>query len=205
MNSRIVSVLCAAASLFALSACESGSVKQTLGLTRNSPDEFRVLPRPSLAVPPQFGLRPPGVASEEGNGAGEMPTSKQAESLVLGTSGKNGDTFTMETTKGKKPAAATKSGGSSAESQFLQNAGATKADPNVRATLTEEKAAIEEPEEEKSWWNVWPDEKKEPIVQPSKETERLQKNKAENKPVTEGETPELKTKDRGVIGKILGD
>src|SRR5689334_7871027 len=41
----------------ALGGC--GGVRQTLGLVRNSPDEFAVVAKPPLTLPPDFGLRPP--------------------------------------------------------------------------------------------------------------------------------------------------
>lgn len=42
----------------ALSACSS-STKQALGLERTPPDEFAVVSRAPLSVPPEFSLRPP--------------------------------------------------------------------------------------------------------------------------------------------------
>jgi hypothetical protein len=214
LSLRHIALSCAVSSLALLSACESGAVKETLGLSRNAPDEFRVLPRPALSVPPQFGLRPPALPGEE-NAVGEISPSKQAEALVLGPD-KNakGDTFKLKpgsTETAVQPVTVSsdtkRKGQTGAEAQFLENAGAAKADPSVRTSLIQEKIAVEEPEEEKSWWNIMPSssDKKEPIVQPGKEAERIQQNKAENKPITEGETPASKPKDRGVLGSILGD
>ena len=47
----------AALLLPALAACSD--VKDTVGLGRNSPDEFTVVENPPLAMPPDFTLRPP--------------------------------------------------------------------------------------------------------------------------------------------------
>ena len=207
-----LSLLCAV-SCVALSACSSGSVKNTLGLTRNSPDEFRVLPRPALSVPPQFALRPPAAPGEE-TGTGEASPRKQAESLVMGSGdSKNakGDNFKLKSGAVDTTATASKPGAlkgkTTAETQFLQNAGVSAADPKVRTALTEEKMQGDQPVEEKSWWDIFPDttEKKEPIVQPSKEVERIQKNKEDNKPVNDGESPSIKPKSPSVLGTIFGD
>ena len=199
-------------SLTLLTACGGSTVKETLGLSRNSPDEFRVLPRPALSVPPQFGLRPPAMPGEV-VANGEIPASKQAEALVMGTpvATTQSETFKLNDggTSAAQPAVLDSGpkGKTSAETQFLQNAGAAQADPSVRSALMQEASAVQPQEEEKSsWWNIMPSSQpKEPIVQPGKEVERIEQNKAENKPITEGETPEAKPRDRGVLGKILGD
>ena len=44
-----------------LSSCDQG-FKQKLGLQKMAPDEFQVVSHPSLVVPPEFGLLPPGGA-----------------------------------------------------------------------------------------------------------------------------------------------
>ncbi len=55
---RGVRVAVAAAVLVGLAGCSTGT-RQTLGLTRNSPDEFAVVAKAPLILPPDFGLRPP--------------------------------------------------------------------------------------------------------------------------------------------------
>ena len=215
---RLLPFLCAASCLALLGACSSGTVKNTLGLTRSSPDEFRVLPRPALSVPPQFALRPPAAPGED-VGSAEVAPSKQAQALVMGEdkpANAKGETFKLKPGSAdtavqpvtvSPSATETVKGKTSAETQFLQNAGAAQADPKVRNVLTEEKLQVEQPAEESPWWDIFPDstEKKEPIVQPSKEAERIKQNKDGNKPVTEGETPSIKPKDRGVLSTIFGD
>ena len=51
------SLLVLAVTAVALSAC--GSVREDLGLGRSPPDEFAVIDRPPLSMPPDFSLRPP--------------------------------------------------------------------------------------------------------------------------------------------------
>lgn len=200
----------AAACLAALSACSSGSVKDTLGLNRAAPDEFRVVSRPPLSVPPQFSLRPPAAPGEA---AGAVLADKKAEALVLGTGSGSGNTFMLQ------PGAAdtavvpvtagsiTHSKKETPESNFLQQAGVTGAHPNIRQVLEQDRATATQPvEEEESWWktlSVLPS-KKDPTVDAKKEAERIRQNKDEDKPITEGETPEVKGRDTGVLGRILG-
>jgi len=177
-----------ALSLLALTGCQAGTVKDTLGLSRSAPDEFRVVSRPPLSVPPDFTLRPPSASDVSPN----QPTaSEQAKSQLRGASAKP---------------AAKKAASSSAESQFLKRAGAANADAGVRDKLVEEKIAVQD-EEGGSWWDSLGSEpeKKEPMVNAKEESKRIQKNEAEGKPVTEGKTPEIKPRDRGILGDILGD
>lgn len=199
----------AAASMLALCACSSGSVKETLGLNRAAPDEFRVVSRPPLSVPPQFGLRPPSSGEV---GINQIPADKKAQSLISGESadGAAADTAVQpvkSSTLSKKKKTSASAATTSADSQFLRNAGADKADPKVRDELVEEKISAQEKKENSSWWNIMstgPD-KKDPTVDARKESERLRKNSDEGKPVNEGTTPEVKPADHGILGSILGD
>jgi hypothetical protein len=185
--------------VLALSACGSNTVKETLGLSRGTPDEFRVVSRPPLSVPPEFSLRPPGAGSE----APGQQSDVQARSMVLGASNAKAADAKPVVLRGKaaKPAAK-----SSAEDAFLRNAGAAAADPNVRNELVEEKYVKQQEEEDAPWWDVWSKvpTKKEPIVKAGAEANRIQKNEEEGKPVTEGATPETNGKDTGVLGRIFG-
>ena len=176
---------------FALSACTSNTVKDTLGLNRSAPDEYRVVSRPPLTVPPQFTLRPPANSDVDVN----QPTaSEKAKSMVL--EGNGNDTKKAGKVKGT----------TSAESQFLKNAGADSADPKVRDALVEEHYIKQEKREDSPWWDIFSgsNEKKDPLVDAKKETDRIEKNQSEGQPVTTGDTPEVKAKDKGVLGKLLG-
>lgn len=191
-----------AISLLLLCACSGGTVKDTLGLSRAAPDEFRVVSRPPLSVPPQFSLQPPSATT---TAPGQLTPEEQAKSLVLGT-----DPGALRTDTSVAPVTVSKAGKlpakTSAESTFLKNAGADQADPNVRNELVEEKFVKQQEDEDASWWDVTsklPD-KKEPIVKAKDEAERIQKNEDEGKPVTEGETPETMGRDTGVLGRIFG-
>lgn len=91
-------------------------VRQTLGLERSSPDEFRVLAQPPLTVPPDFNLRPPMPG-------GERPTASAAEDRArTATFGRNRQTIDTE---GRSPG----------EVALLTAAGADRADPEVRDAI----------------------------------------------------------------------
>ncbi len=218
-----------ACSLFALSACGGASgIKESLGIGSRAPDEFRVVSRPPLSVPPQFNLRPP---SSEAQSPILVPADKQAHSIITGTpvQGVQGDSDSgydhsvdtavvpVESTtidsatpaKNKKTAAnsaAASKTSSGSDSAFLSKIGANKADPKVRSELVEQKIQAQEKKEEAGWWGSLTStaEKKDTQVNAKEEAKRIKDNKAENKPVTEGQTPEVKDKDHGLIGNIFG-
>ena len=180
------SIFLATCSLLALTACGGGSVKETLGIGHKAPDEFRVVARPPLSMPPQFNLRPPSANAESPT---MIPADKQAKSIITGSE---------ETISDEKS--------STGESQFMKNIGADKADPKVRDELTQQRLAAQEKKEEGSWWGgvTSVTEKKDTLVDAKKEAQRIKTNKDTNKPVNEGKTPEVKDKDHGVLGNIFG-
>ncbi len=197
----------ASAASLLLSACGGSDVKETLGLERKAPDEFRVVSRPPLSVPPEFNLRPPGDTQ---NAAPSVaPVHKQAESLLL--SDGEGNTYALPAptsdTAVVPVSVSTPSSADSAEMQFLKNAGADNADSTVRTTLEEEKISHQIQKEEEGWWDsvFSGSEAKDPTVDAKKEAERIQKNQDEGKPVNDGEIADTKGKDRGMWGRIFGD
>lgn len=202
---RLLIALCA----LPLVACSGNDVKHTLGLNRSGPDEFKVVSRPPLSVPPQFNLRPPATAGET---AAMTATDKQAKAQLLGKGEVNLDSTAADTAVTpvdvqslSKASKLQKTSG--AESQFLKNAGADQSDKNVREKLEEEKYAAQ-PQPEDSWWNnMFSSDKtgkKDPIVNARGESDRIKENQDEGKSITDGDTPEVKGRDTGLLGKIFG-
>lgn len=157
-----------------LSAC--GGVKESLGLNRKAPDEFAVVKRAPLAMPPDYALRPPRPGAPRPQ---EQATSQQARQAVFGG-------------EEPQPVSNAKTDG---ESLLLQKAGGNAADPNIRRKVDKETASLQDR-------NV-PVAKKllglggaefEPsatVVDQAAEAERLRENAEQGKPVTEGETPSI--------------
>jgi len=174
-----------------LAAC-SQSAAQTLGMSRKSPDEYMVLSRPPLSVPPDFTLRAPT----------DEPSLKKKEAsaneMVLGK------------TQGPPPPAGSVSEG---ESELLQKAGAKPEDKMVRTQLTQDelKAAKEEEEEKNQGFFSWlgglfkKDEPKpeEPVVDADKEKQRIENNLQQNKSPAEGTPATTTPKDAGLVDKVF--
>ncbi len=186
--------------LLLLAACDNSTVRETIGLSRRAPDEFRVVSRPPLSVPPEFNLRPPARPGETSGLGAEAPAYEQAKGLVLGTDGTpvklgSADTAVMPVTSGELE--------TGADAQFLANAGAERADGSIRDKLLDE-AAANSPEERSMLDKLRNTGNNEPQVNAAEEKERLEENEQAGKPVTEGETPMVKPKDTGTLGRIFG-
>ena len=118
-----------------LTGCGSGAdLKETLGLNREGPDEYRVVPRPPLSVPPEFNLRPPGQESSYVSG---KPAQDRAHDEVMGVTGAStpaavADTAVTPVTSGNLP--------TGPDAQFLANAGGNKIDPQIRQKILDDRS-----------------------------------------------------------------
>ncbi|NDF11877.1 MAG: DUF3035 domain-containing protein [Proteobacteria bacterium] len=188
--------------MLSLAACEGNSVRNTLGLKRNSPDEFMVISRPPLSMPPDFNLRPPG--SGPTNEAPQI--SQEAKKVILDPMS------TGSTTKAAKTKSASQDEASSKGVQvLLDKTGASSADPNIRSVLdSESKVYIPDAEEEedkgffKSLHDSLTPDKKDPLVDIDKEEERLIKNAQEGKPASEGDIPLKDNGKKSLLNDWLG-
>ena len=168
-------------------------VKETLGLTKQSPDEFKVVSRAPLSMPPDYNLRPPTPGSPRPQ---EGTPRDQAQQAVLGIPA---DAI-PPIGEGEAETAL-----SSGESALLQSAGATGVDPNIRQLVDTETA--EDAADSRTLADTlvfW----REPepygtVVDPAAEQKRLQENAATGQPITEGETPTVVRKKRGMLEGIF--
>jgi hypothetical protein len=113
-------ILFALASL-PLAGCDS--LDRAFGLEKVVPDEFQVVSRAPLAVPPDYALRPPrpGAAPTQ-----EVTATEQARQSIF----RAGDQQA-----GLPPGAEKRSSG---ENELLRAAGAGSAPPNIRETIARE-------------------------------------------------------------------
>ncbi len=195
MNTRIFILL----PLFVLAACDNGSVRDTLGLTRSAPDEFRVIARPPLSMPPEFNLRPPVSASETDALGAEASPRKDAQSLL-----ENGDTASINPANAAVQPVQTGALPDVADSQFLKNAHADDASPSIRTLLQQESPPPSQAPEKSIIEKLRDPKNNEPVVDAIGETQRLKSNKANGKPLNTGETPMESEKDRGPLRRLLG-
>ena len=183
-----------------VSACGEGSIGKRLGMERQVPDEFQVLSRPPLHIPPEFNLEPPGEG-EDGGGL-VAPASRQAEETVFGATDSsslgygNADTAVMPVTSSDAA--------SQTDQNFLNRAGATEADPDIRKTLREENGQTGYEEEKSILEELRETTKGEPTVDAKKEAERIKENLDEGKAINEGDVEIKEPKNRGILDKLDG-
>ena len=171
-------LLMVAALALGLSAC--GGFSESLGLNKQSPDEFRVVSRAPLTVPPDFQLRPP----EPGAPRPQVGTpSQQAERAVFRNS--QGVPVSQQ--------AASAANRTAGEQALLNAAGAQQADPNIRQIVNREtKQLNEESDYFVDRLVFWNDQVPAgTVVDPVAERRRLQENEALGQPATTGATPQI--------------
>ncbi|MGH6929605.1 MAG: DUF3035 domain-containing protein [Dongiaceae bacterium] len=185
----------------ALGGC-GNQVRQALGMTKRSPDEFQVVAHAPLTLPPDYNLRPPEPGAPRPQ---EGTTRDQAQTALYN----NGSDFSTDpSTGGSFSTDIGASGGtaqSTGEAALLQNAGATGLDSDIRAQIDAETAAQVERDQTLIerlvfWRNPEP---MGTVVDPVAETERLRENQALGKPVTEGETPIIIRRRQGLLEGIF--
>lgn len=133
MKTPVILAALALAAPVLMTGCSEA--RQSLGMERVAPDEFAVVRRAPLTVPPEFGLAPPrpGAARPQ-----EGTTRQQGAVAVFGADGQRvgglrGDP-TAERGSGEDR--------SSAENALLTAAGASKADPGIRDLVDRESGEL---------------------------------------------------------------
>jgi hypothetical protein len=143
-------------------------VKDELGLTRRSPDEFAVVRRAPLEMPPDLRYLPPpnpGAPRPQ-----EMSPSEIAKASLLG-----GDPAAKPQSMAATPGATLDSN----DASFLNQLGATGSDPNIRRTVDTE--AVEDADNNRSAIQKLMGKKGETegqVLNPMEENQRLQKQGA---------------------------
>ena len=192
--------LALALALPAVAGCSS--TKEMLGLTKRSPDEFQVVSRAPLSMPPDYSLRPPTPGAPRPQ---EGTTREQAENIVTGYSGRSTSTLQPDQIPSIGEGEDPETTGSAGETAFLQSASITGVDPNIRKLVDEETAADQDASE--SFLDslvFWRD--PEPygtVVDPAAEQKRLQENQALGQPTDTGETPIIERKKKGLFEGVF--
>ncbi|HSV30290.1 MAG TPA: DUF3035 domain-containing protein [Candidatus Omnitrophota bacterium] len=176
-------VASAAILVLGLSGCSD--VKRAIGFEKAPPDEFQVVERAPLAMPPDFSLRPPApgaVRPQEGS------TRDQARQALLG---RTAQISTQGRTQG--------------DMALLKKAGAENAQADIRILVNKETQSLAEADKSFTdklvFWS-----KSAPYgeaLDPAKEAQRLRENQALGKAVTDGETPVIKRRKRGMLEGVF--
>jgi len=185
---RIATVLALLAAV-ALTGCDG--TKQALGLGgKKAPDEFTVITKAPLIIPPDFSLRPPVPGQK---GPQELLAENSAKAALLG-----GARNTTPATHSDAVAA----GVSTGELALLRQAGAENVDPNIRQIVnTETNVLAENDETFMEMIMFWQDQPPfGTVVDPAKEKKRLQENAALGEsPAAGPETPTIERRKRALL------
>ena len=168
-----------------LSACDN--LSSALGFGKNPPDEFAVVRSAPLTLPPDFTLRPPRPGEPRPN---EATVRDQAESVLLQEAG----------VSPAENAAAT-----SGEAALIERAGATDVDPNIRQIVDREFAGFASEDESfveslMFWRDTQPPGE---VVDAEAEAERLRESIEAGEPVTAGETPTIKRREKALLEDLF--
>ncbi len=166
-----------------LPACEE--TRKALGYDKAPPDEFQVVQRAPLSVPPDFALRPPApglVRPQEGT------TRDQAKSALMGPI---------------KSLAISSVGRDTSDVALLKRAGVETSQKDIRDLV--DKETLAQAQADKSFTDkivFWQDPQKPGSgeqVDPEDEGQRLRENQALGRGVTDGETPRIEKSRRGML------
>lgn len=186
------------------SGCEQ--TRNAIGLDKRAPDEFAVVTRAPLSVPPDFGLRPPVPGAQRPQ---ETSTRNQARDILLRDAGKQSVPAATANTAvpavPATPAAPASVKVSRGEAALLASAGALNANESIRTVVNRESTALVEAAD--SFFDkvfFW-QEVDEPgtIVDPDKESRRLREASAIGDPPNKGEVPVIKRRERGILEGIF--
>lgn len=151
-----------------LTACSN--VKEKLGMERTSPDEFAVVERAPLTLPPNFGALPqPGTAPTQ------QVATDSARGLVLGS-------------ESSAPKAQT-NGNSAAEQALLSKVGAANANPSIRQDLANPEQEVEK-ETVAQQLGITPSDAQGKAIDPTVEATRLKQENVKTTPVVTKKTDE---------------
>lgn len=176
--------------VLALSGCQN--FREQLGLNKQSPDEFRVLSRAPLSLPPNFNLRPP----EPGAPRPQVGTpTEQARRAVFRAN--DNQQASLEPVPGDSRTIG--------ELALLRQAGADQVDSDIRQVIDQETNQLRE--ESESFINrlVFWQENPEPgfVVDAEAEARRIRENEALGRSVMDGATPTVDRKRKSLFEGIF--
>jgi len=184
------------ASLVVLAMAASGctSLRSALGIDKNAPDEFTVVSRAPLTLPPDYNLRPPQEVG--GKPATPNPT-EQARQTV----------FRVADPRASGPNPTANPNLTPGEAALLTKAGAGTADPKIRQTVNEETSRLLERDhsfiDSLLFWKSTPQPGENEVVDAAKEAQRLNQNAAVGKPASDGDTPTIQRRSHSLLEGVF--
>ncbi|RZO35350.1 MAG: DUF3035 domain-containing protein [Rhodospirillaceae bacterium] len=168
-------------------ACDGA--REAIGIGKQSPDEFAVVTRVPLSIPPDFSLRPPRPGADRPQ---EAAVTDSVRDLIIKTADPKASDRSVSTA-------------SPGESAILFKAGATNPDPNIRREINRESSILATENDSFAdrliFWQGQP--APGTIVDAKAETKRLRENAAIGDAPTKGRTPKIVRKPKGWLEGIF--
>jgi hypothetical protein len=180
LPSRLLMAALIGAAALGLGAC--AETRRAIGWEKVSPDEFRVVSRAPLTLPPDFGLRPPAPGQARPQ---ELQPQEAARAAVFGTQ------------SAARPAPAE---GSAGEQTLVARMGGGSVDPNIRDQIDRETAQLAEADRSFVdrlifWQQRDPAQGQE--LDATRESQRLREASATGRPAADGAVPTIRRRQRG--------
>ena len=183
-------------SLFTGALLVSGCTSQqsnVFGEEKAAPDEFAVYSRAPLSMPPDFGLRPPKLGATRPQ---TIISRNEAKDALLSSSSK---TPFAKSTKNVPQSQANQTPGIVA---LLSNAGATQANPDIRALINSETSGLSSGvdgaiADNILFWRKSEAGLKGAVIDPAVEQRRMRRTSAEGNVVEEGLAPTIQRRGGG--------
>ena len=199
-----------------------GQVRDALGLTKNPPDEFSVVERAPLALPPSFALRPPTPGAPRPQepsvtdrtrdrifGTGQTAPSGGATAALAASrpeSAAGGATAPAPAAAPRTPVQPDGLGAGQGVAALRQRLDLGKADANIRAVVDAETARVASADssfvDKLLFWRK-PEEPSGTLIDARAENRRLQENAALGRPANEGETATITRRKKGWLEGIF--
>ncbi|MBL4720106.1 MAG: DUF3035 domain-containing protein [Alphaproteobacteria bacterium] len=185
----------------ALSGCGKDSrVGSILGFEKSAPDEFAVVKRAPLALPPDYGLRPPQIGAQRPQA---VSARDDAKGSLLSSEGRSSKPKSSLRRTVRERARTQQQGRSGSEVALLKQSGALGVDPSIRQTVNQESAGAIDSDSSGLVDKLlfWKDSKSSgnkvdsTIIDPKGEARRIQENAALGKPANSGRTPVIRRKE----------
>jgi hypothetical protein len=188
ISSRFLLAGLGLAAALALGAC--GETRKAIGWDKVSPDEFNVVTRAPLTLPPDFGLRPPAPGQARPQ---EQAAADQARTAVFG------NTAARATQSQQGP-------GSAGENALISRAGGDKVEPNIRDQLDREMTQLVDADrtfvDRLMFWKS-NDPGQGQALDPTRESQRLREAAATGRPASEGAVATVRKRQRGWLEGIF--
>ena len=180
-GSRTASLIVALAALTVLGGCDE--TRKALGQVKQPPDEFAVFQRAPLSLPPDYGLRPPAPGSERPQAVNPRDQARAA----LGQRQPASDPSLANLSQGER--------------QVLQLSGGSRVDPAVRGQVNAETRDLEADSRSLADKIVFWRKPAEvgTAVDADKEAKRIRDAQTAGKPITDGKTPTIQRRSKGLL------